>query len=491
LRNFDSFNPSSRKFKGVITEAQRIFKWRHDLPSFYREITNHKPYPYQKEFLEEMEDLLNQYAIISAGRGTGKTECLAVLALWYVYVLPLTDPGQPMKVVILAGSDRQARICYGYIMSFISRIPFLQKALAKQPTREEILFQDGSSIKPLTASEKSVRGPHPDLLIIDEACQADDELLVAAMPMIGTSKYPRLVLSSTPDKFFSLFVEVYTKSNDYPQFKRFNWSAEDCPAVSKSFLQTQKRLIDSGNYTIEYLGLPYSFAGKVFPLEQLRKCVRHKNLRAGEGRKFAGIDWGHFPSPTVVVIVEEEVLDDKRVSWKVLHTQPFLKENFEEVLDKVELILRSYQVSKVFTDSNDIGENQRLMSRGLPVFPVKFKSQKAAMISNLRALVENLLLKIDNEKHYSLVAQLRDYRYDSKKNDDFVDALMLACRGSRQVLPLKWDLKDFIVVSKRSRARTKPFDIIHQMDPRYVKPEEIDYQRTRKLLKKLRPEKDL
>jgi len=469
----DIANPSSRRFSGVVGEARKIFLWRYDLPSFFETVTGHPAYGYQADFLKKMEDLNNQYAIVSAGRGTGKTECLAVLALWYVFVLPLTTPGTPMKVVILAGSERQARICYGYIMAYIDKIPFLQQALAKDPTAEEISFIDGSWIRPLTASEKSVRGPHPDLLIIDEACQAKDDLLTAAMPMLGTSQYPRLILSSTPDKYFSLFVNIYSKKKDFPQFLRFNWSAEDCPLVSKQFLKTQSTLIDEGNYSVEYLGMPYSFAGKVFPLAKLRECVKARNLKVEDGNKYAGVDWGHFPAPTVLIIVEQEKIGERKYRWKVLHTEPYLKQNFEDVLDKIELIVRSYETVTVFTDSNDIGENQRLASRGLPVRPVKFKSQKAAMISNLRAIVENELIRIDGAKDYPLVAQMRDYRYDSKRNDDYVDALMLAVKGGRTFLPLKWNLKDYIIVLKKGKKAKESLDAKNRMDPRYFKPSEV------------------
>jgi len=470
----DQCNPSSRHFTGVVGEARNIFTWRYNLPLFFEAVTGQKPYPYQSIFLRKMQNLKNEYAVLSAGRGTGKTQCLAVLALWYVYVLPITHPGTPMQVVILAGSEKQARICYGYIMGFISKIPFLQNSLAKDPTKDEILFIDGSSIKPLTASEKSVRGPHPDMLVVDEACQADDDLLTAAMPMIGTSRYPRLILSSTPDKFFSLFVNIFSKDKDFPQFLRFNWSAEDCPIVSKGFLDNQKKLVDRGNYMVEYLGIPYSFAGKVFPLQKLKDCVKHRNLIESEGDKFGGVDWGHYPAPTVIIIVERN--DNKKgpISWKVLHTEEYLKQNFEHVLDKVELIARSYQVSRLYTDSSDIGENQRLAGRGLPVLPVKFKSQKASMISNLRALVENELIQIDGAKDYPLVAQLRDYRYDSKKGDDYVDACMLAVKGAKGIMPLKWNLKDYIIIKRRKkRGPGRQLDIKHQMNRRNMKPDEL------------------
>ena len=82
----DTNNPSSRAFCGVIEEAANIYHWRYNLPDFYEAVTGHVPYPYQADFLNDMAHLDKQYAIISAGRGTGKTECLAVLALSLIHI---------------------------------------------------------------------------------------------------------------------------------------------------------------------------------------------------------------------------------------------------------------------------------------------------------------------------------------------------------------------------------------------------------------------
>jgi len=458
-------NPSSRQFGSLVGLAQKVIEWRYNLPLFYEEITGHPPFPYQAEFLNQMADLGNQYALISAGRGTGKTESLSILAIWYVFVLPLTDPGTPMKVVILAGSEKQAKICYSYVVKFIHKINFLANSLAKEPTENEVLFKDGSYIRPLTASEKSVRGPHPDLLIIDEACQANDELITAAMPMIGTSPNPRLVFSSTPDVYYSLFVKILNGTKEFTEFQRFVWSAEDCPIIGKGFLSSQRKWLDSGKFGIEYLGVPYSFSGRVFPLEQLKECVKHRGLvREKEGPLYAGVDWGHSPAPTVLTIAQE-ITRGKENRWRVIHTSSYLAENFATVLNKLEKIAKMHEVLALYCDSSHPGENQRLAAKGLPVFPIKFKSQKNRMLSNLKALVENQTIEIDGEREYPLVAQMRDYSYDTKRNDDFVDSLMLAVMEGSKYVVREYSLKDFIAVMPKGRRTTGPRTISRNEKP--------------------------
>jgi len=91
------------------------------------------------------------------------------------------------------------------------------------------------------------------------------------------------------------------------------------------------------------------------------------------------------------------------------------------------------------------------------------------MLSNLKALVENLKLEIDGERDYPLVAQMRDYSYDTKKNDDFVDALMLAVKEGLQYIVREYSLKDLIAVipkpkriisSRGTTRKTKPIELM-------------------------------
>jgi len=81
----------------------KIMKWRTDLSSFFQEMTGLTPRPFQKEFFDEVTKLKSKNIVIVAGRGIGKTLSLAIVALWYALVLPITE-NRPFKVVILAGS---------------------------------------------------------------------------------------------------------------------------------------------------------------------------------------------------------------------------------------------------------------------------------------------------------------------------------------------------------------------------------------------------
>lgn len=433
--------PNSPSFKGFhLTDfLLKIILWKKNLSLFFQDITGLVPRPFQIEFFQEVQSLSSKNIVIVAGRGIGKTLALAVVALWYVLVMSISE-NRPFKVVILAGSLPQAKICFNYVMDFINKTPFLQKHLAKEPTQSEISFKDGSWIRPLPASEKSIRGHHPDLLIIDEAAVVDEDIIYSALPMTAPSPFARQIFSTTPSEGFSWIEDKWEHQDQYPvpDWKFFNWNAESF--LPQDQVELLKKMLPANEYTSEIQGLPYKREGKVFRLEDLKECQLKKeeidedNSKPGE--VYAGVDWGYYPAPTVLLLV-------KKIGelWKILYSESFLAQNFEEVHKKIKATCESYNVITIYTDSTDKGENLRLAALALPVVPVAFKGEKAAMISNLRMLVEQHRLKFDPLTQQRLIGQMLDYIYDSKRNDDFVDALMLAVKANPMTYTSTFDLE--------------------------------------------------
>lgn len=429
-------SPDKKGYK--LTEVLLdIMSWRRDLSKFFEDFTGLKVRPFQKDFFDEIQTLKSKNLVIVAGRGIGKTLSLATVALWYAVILSITE-GRPMRVTILGGSLEQAKICFNYIMECINSSPFLQRQLAKEPTQKEIIFKDGSWIRPLPASEKSVRGHHPDLLIIDEAAQVEDKIIYAALPMTAPSPYARQIFSTTPSEGFSWIEEKWEHQGryPYPEWKFFNWNAESF--LDPSQIKLLKGSLPEDRYRSEIQGLPYKREGKVFRITDLKLCEK-KGIKFNPSLEtYAGIDWGFYPCPTVLVIVQKE--DD---NWNILYSKAFLAEHHAVVLDEIQKTCLSYNVRCIFTDSTNKGENIRLSSKGLPVRPISFKAEKSVMLANLRTLVESHRLKFDPYTQQTLIGELLDYTYQTKRNDDYVDALMLALKTNPIFTP-STSLKEFL-----------------------------------------------
>jgi hypothetical protein len=83
-------------------------------------------------------------------------------------------------VTLLAGSGEQAQRVLESTSEFWDYPLAPRHELASEPTREIIRFRTGNKVYRLTASTKSVRGPHPQRLRIDEADEMAWKLFKAA-----------------------------------------------------------------------------------------------------------------------------------------------------------------------------------------------------------------------------------------------------------------------------------------------------------------------
>jgi len=310
----------TRKTYNTIDFVRKVIEWRGSLTTFFEYVTGHKTRAFQEDFFKEIESFEKRNIGIVAGRGIGKTHALAVVALWYLLVFAIAE-NKPIKVIILGGSLKQAKICYGYIMEAINKIPYLENQLAKEPTQDEIHFKDGSWVMPLPASEKSVRGNHPDILIVDEAAQVENSIIYAALPMTATSKYARHIFSTTPGSGYSFIEEQWEKRKRLGQDWVFlNWDAELC--LPPDHLRMLKEMMSEDAYQTEIKGIPYRLEGKVFRIEDMKLCQKSDiTYQRIEGLNvYAGIDWGYC------LTGDHEVLT--KSGWKRLDTfcSPFSEE---------------------------------------------------------------------------------------------------------------------------------------------------------------------
>jgi len=72
------------------------------------------------------------------------------------------------SVTIMGGSGRQTKIVHDYIKSFWDRRAIPNSLLASDPTMQRTTLVTGNYIEALHGSEKSARGMHPNVLLIDE-----------------------------------------------------------------------------------------------------------------------------------------------------------------------------------------------------------------------------------------------------------------------------------------------------------------------------------
>jgi len=127
---------------------------------------------------------------------------------------------------ILGGSGEQSLRMYEHIKGFITA-PF-QHLVEGETLRTRTHLVNGSNIQILTASTKSVRGPHPQKLKLDEVDEFEERIYEAALLIPKSAKGIRasVQIYSTMHKAYGLMNRVITEAAE-SGYRVFKWCVFD------------------------------------------------------------------------------------------------------------------------------------------------------------------------------------------------------------------------------------------------------------------------
>jgi hypothetical protein len=119
-----------------------------------------------------------------------------------------------------------------------------------EDTKLSCQFDNHSRAVSLPGVEDTVRGFTANLIIEDESARCSDELYAALRPMLAVSQGD-LILMSTPKKgkkghFYETWI------NGGPRWDKVKVTAEQCPRITKEFLEDELAALGPIMFAIEY-----------------------------------------------------------------------------------------------------------------------------------------------------------------------------------------------------------------------------------------------
>lgn len=190
---------------------------------------------------------------IKSGRGTGKSFCVAKLALWFLYSFPLS------RVMATAPtSELLSAVLWSEISTSINT--------AKEPYASSFIWQSDyvrmkqdpqgwfARAKTSRPGEKgALSGLHSDsmLALVDEAAEVDKEVIDTAIHTM-TNDNNLMILISNPHIPTGYFKETF----DDPNWINLTFNAEESPLVSHATIKEieNKYGRDSDEYRVSVLG---------------------------------------------------------------------------------------------------------------------------------------------------------------------------------------------------------------------------------------------
>lgn len=287
-------------------------------------------------------------SIWKASRGMGgKSRTLAFLTLTEAVLLGA-------EVNILGGSGAQSLNIHEAMRDGWNS-ELAPKQMLTNDSMYETRLTNGAKVKALLASSRSVRGPHPQRLRLDEIDEMDVDILDSAMgqPMPGRDVDTQVVMSSThqyPDKTMSEMLKR-ASSEGYPVHE-WCWKETSNPVdgwLAQSYIDRQRKVIPKRMWEVEYDLQEPSFGSRAFDTDAVEETFagfgdhpdhpglqtyKHHDVERGEQYEFeapdvkhgeyvTGADWAKEKDWTVIVTFRVDVKPWRLVAYSRTRRKPY------------------------------------------------------------------------------------------------------------------------------------------------------------------------
>jgi phage FluMu gp28-like protein len=386
------------KFEGLRDRLRR------DPVVFAEVVLGFHVFGYQAELLRSQSKRI----VACWARQTGKTSAIAVKVVHFAFTNANTT------TLIVSRGLRQSMIMFGVIENFVSTNPILRKSVVKS-TRTLIQLRNGSQIVALPCGPdgSSLRGHTADLVVMDEAAFMPEDVIASVIfPMLATTNGAAIMLS-TPWGRDHIFYRSFKNPGYWSQHVR----AEECPLISKEFLEEQRRDIGELRFKMEYEAEFVDDENSFFKQDLIRECVEDYELLGDEqlknegknpGNYFLGADFGKRIDYSVVALLKEEDGHYRLILLKQFE----LGTPYVEIVGFIHRLDQKFDIQKGFVDQGAVGESlvEEIKDfapqiEGVP-FTAKIK-QDLMILMQTRMEQKRLTLPLDRV----LLAQLNEQEY--------------------------------------------------------------------------------
>lgn len=206
--------------------------------------------------------------ILNWPRQAGKSTVTSVLPIHTAHYQPgsltiITAPGLRQAALLLKKCKRALEA----IGSDVTE--------AEKKNMLSLVMMNGSEIVAIPGSKgDTVRGySSVDLLIIDEASRADDELANAVRPMVAASEGGRMVMLSTPNGKRGVFYDAWSSPGDLWERHALTW--QQVPHYAPGFIEAERSdpSVPAQLFSQEYECLFLDTLNAIFPMELIERAL--------------------------------------------------------------------------------------------------------------------------------------------------------------------------------------------------------------------------
>lgn len=278
---------------------------------------------------------------VRAGRQSGKSFAESLRVALFALLNPKT------QTLIIGSVERQSFELFEKVQAHIYALAKTQ--VKGRPTMHKIELRNGSTIRaePAGRTGAGLRGFTCHKIVIDEAHYVPEEVFVALQPMLATTD-GTIDLLSTPRGNKGFFYECF---ND-PEYTTFHVKSEDCPRISKQFLESQKRNMTKLQYAQEYEAEFLDSLQQFFPRELIDQCIGEPTDRFST-EFVLGVDVARYGGDENAFIIMKYFSDNKKM--EVIEKKTTSNVDATHTFANITLYNNRYNLKKVYIDDGGVG----------------------------------------------------------------------------------------------------------------------------------------
>lgn len=314
--------------------------------------------------------------VLRTGRQVGKSTVVSIKC----HQLALDYPGT--TTLVLAASQRQSSLLFERIRVMFDEdntANIKEKTKNKEfknlkekrdaerensiyvtePTQTKIELKNGSIVYcvPTGKTGAYIRGFTVDFLIADEAARIPEEVWVAIVPMMATSKNERgtgwQILLSTPLGKHGYF---YAACKD-KDFLQIHVSSEKCKRIKKSFLTKERKRLTKLQYAQEYLAEFIEAYSQFFGSDLIKSCETIKAWDYNKDydpmqRYYLGVDVARYGTDANAFVIVEM---DREKNLKVVEASTSEGKSITETIGRIRALQDKFNFRKIFIDGVGVG----------------------------------------------------------------------------------------------------------------------------------------
>ncbi len=256
-----AFKEASNDMRTVISKAmeydlQDILKQASD-PVYFAQKLGFEPDSWQQDLLNSKQ---SQIHMVITRQG-GKSTITALKALHQAIF-------KPGLILVVSPGYRQSKLLLEKFKEFYEKASY--KPLATVDNVYSMEFENGSAIYALPNEDQKIRGfSSVKLIIIDEGAWVSQEMYNAVRPMRAVSQGDLIVMSTFNGKQ-GWFYDVFQNGQEW---QKFLVTADQCPRISKEFLESEKKEMPLNTFLQEYYCQAMDIENAAFNIDDIEASV--------------------------------------------------------------------------------------------------------------------------------------------------------------------------------------------------------------------------